>query len=206
MPPPVLGRGGPVPYGAPYATPRPNGFGSAPATPVPHFVPPPGGFAVGRGGGFGSRLGNGHVADRKHDIVRGGGGGGRGRGGGRAGPHGFRGSGRGGRSAGFGGRHGSSSGSSRDDLNNVSLPKQDFRNLVPFEKNFYVESPSVKAMTDHQVMHYRASREITVQGNDVPRPIRAFHEANFPGIFPPTCLCSCVFVFIGMMTTLASFV
>ncbi|KAJ1413205.1 RNA helicase, DEAD-box type, Q motif [Sesbania bispinosa] len=67
-----------------------------------------------------------------------------------------------------------------DELNNITLPEQDFKNLVPFEKNFYVESPSVRAMSDQQVMQYRASREITVQGHDVPKPIRMFHEANFP--------------------------
>lgn len=123
----------------------------------------------------------------------GGGGGGRGRGGGggRSGPQGFRGSGRGGsggRSGGFGGRHGGS----KDDLNNISLPKQDFRNLVPFQKNFYIESPSIKAMSDQQVLQYRASRDITVQGNDVPKPIQSFHEANFPGILI-IYACVCVY-------------
>ncbi|KAK7330534.1 hypothetical protein VNO77_24729 [Canavalia gladiata] len=172
--PSMVGRGGPIPYGASYGAPGPNGFGSASVAPIPSFVPPPGGFNVGRGGGFGGRAGNGHVSDRKHDLGRhhgSGGGGGRGRGGGRTGNNGFRPSGR-------GGRHGS--GSSRDDLDNIALPKQDFRNLVPFEKNFYVETPSIRAMSDQEVMHYRASREITVQGHDVPKPVRMFHEANFP--------------------------
>ncbi|XP_004515873.1 DEAD-box ATP-dependent RNA helicase 20 [Cicer arietinum] len=181
MPPPNFGRGGPAPYGAPYVSHGPTGFGSAPVTPIPHFLPPPGGFSVGRGGGFGPRFGNGHASDRKYDTGRHvGGSGGRGRSSGRGGG-GFRGSGRGGsggRGGGFGGRHGG--GSSKDDLNNINLPKQDFRNLVPFQKNFYVESSSIAAMSDHQVMHYRASRDITVEGHDVPKPIRGFHEANFP--------------------------
>ncbi|XP_061364856.1 DEAD-box ATP-dependent RNA helicase 20-like [Gastrolobium bilobum] len=169
VPPSFGGRGGPRPYGGPYAVSGPNGFGSGPVAPVPPFVPPRGGFDVGRGGRFANGRGGG------------GGGGGRGRGGGRGGTHGFRGSGRGGnggRSSGFGGRHGGRS--SKDDLDNIALPKQDFRNLVPFEKNFYFESPSIKAMTDHDVMQYRASRDITVQGHDVPKPIRMFNEANFP--------------------------
>ena len=101
--------------------------------------------------------------------VRGGHGGGRG---------GFDG-GRGGGSSGRGGRHGSRP---RDDLDNLALPKQEFGNLVPFEKNFYVESPSVRAMTEQEVAVYRARREMTVDGHDVPKPIRMFHEANFPGI------------------------
>lgn len=193
MPPPNFGRGGPAPYGAPYVSHGPTGFGSAPVTPIPHFLPPPGGFSVGRGGGFGPRFGNGHASDRKYDTGRHvGGSGGRGRSSGRGGG-GFRGSGRGGsggRGGGFGGRHGG--GSSKDDLNNINLPKQDFRNLVPFQKNFYVESSSIAAMSDHQVMHYRASRDITVEGHDVPKPIRGFHEANFPGtlvVYYAPCVC-----------------
>jgi ATP-dependent RNA helicase DDX5/DBP2 len=74
-------------------------------------------------------------------------------------------------------------------LNNINLPKQDFRNLVPFQKNFYVESPQIQAMSDIQVMQYRLSRDITVEGHDVPKPIRSFHEANFPGIFIVFILC-----------------
>ncbi|GMH01247.1 hypothetical protein Nepgr_003086 [Nepenthes gracilis] len=79
------------------------------------------------------------------------------------------------------GRGGRTPGGFRDDLDNISLPKQDFRNLVPFEKNFYVESPSVQAMSEEEVTSYRASREITVQGHGVPKPVRMFHEAGFPG-------------------------
>jgi len=204
MPPPNFGRGGPAPYGAaPYASHAPTGFGSAPVTPIPHFLPPPGGggFSIGRGGGggFGPRFGNGHASDRKYDsgrVGRGGGGrggtqgfsGGRGRGGGGGGGRG----GSGGRGGGFGGRHGSS----KDDLNNITLPKQDFRNLVPFQKNFYVESPMIQAMSDQQVMQYRASRDITVEGHDVPKPIRAFHEANFPGILFVFIIMLLMFVFI----------
>nr|POE95900.1 dead-box atp-dependent rna helicase 30 [Quercus suber] len=56
----------------------------------------------------------------------------------------------------------------------------DFGSLVPFEKNFYVETPSVRAMSEHEAVVYRVRREITVEGHDVPKPIRMFHEANFP--------------------------
>ncbi|KAL1333862.1 hypothetical protein HN51_062737 [Arachis hypogaea] len=184
MPPPVVGRGASVPYGAPpvpYGAGRgaPNAFGSSSVT---SFTPPPGGFNIGRGGGG---LGNGHAGGRKDGGGRYGAGG-RGRGGsgrdggtGRGGGSGFRGGrSHGGGRGGGGGRHGGRS--SKDELNKISLPKQDFKNLVPFEKNFYVESPAVRAMSDQEVMHYRASREITVQGHDVPKPIRMFHEARFP--------------------------
>ncbi|GAB4860655.1 Envelope glycoprotein gp160 [Ancistrocladus abbreviatus] len=122
------------------------------------------GFAGGRGGGRSGFRGidSGHGGGRGSVSARGGGSrsfdGGRGVGGGR------------------GGRAGG-----RDELDNISLPKQDFRNLVQFEKNFYVESPAVQAMSEQEVMIYRARREITVQGHDVPKPVRMFHEAGFPG-------------------------
>ncbi|CAK9158098.1 unnamed protein product [Ilex paraguariensis] len=146
------------------------------------------GFDASRGGGRtgvggrgfdgnwsgGKNFDGGRAGNRSFDAGRGGvsgfssgrGGGGRGFNGGRGG-------------GGKGGRHGGS----RGDLDNIALPKQDFGNLVPFEKNFYVECPSVRAMTDQDVALYRARREITTEGHDVPKPIRMFQEANFPGIF-----------------------
>lgn len=164
----TYGRGGPVPYG--------DGGGPPPAYAArggyPGFEPPVGGFNVGRGGGgSGGRGGrgfsNGHVSNfhggyRRNDGGRGGGGRGFGGGGG-----------------GRGGRH--VGGGSKRDLDTIVLPKQDFGNLVPFEKNFYVESPSIRAMSECEVEMYRARRDITVEGHDVPKPIRMFHEATFPG-------------------------
>lgn len=205
------GRGGPVPYGGPPPPAYGRGGGSAPQPSAsnfngyPPFEPPVGRFDIGRGGG---RTGNGHVGvgDRRVGSVGRGGAGGRGydlgrgggrfgtsrdgglrnkiAGGGRGGNAGFgggRGGGRGleGRGGGRGGRHGG--GGSRGDLDNIALPKQDFGNLVHFEKNFYVETPSVRAMSEHEAVVYRARREITVEGHDVPKPIRMFQEANFPG-------------------------
>ncbi|XP_031375976.1 DEAD-box ATP-dependent RNA helicase 30-like isoform X2 [Punica granatum] len=147
--------------------PAPAGFAS-----YPPFQPPAGRFDVGRDGG--GRMVNGHVRDRgghSDHVGRGFGGRGGGRG---AGGRGFDGS----RGGGRGGRHGGPL--PRGDLDNVSLPRQDFRHLVPFEKNFYVESPAVRAMSEHEVMTYRSRRDITVEGHDIPKPIRMFHEANFP--------------------------
>lgn len=57
----------------------------------------------------------------------------------------------------------------------------DLDGLAPFEKNFYVESPSVVAMTEAEVEAYRRKREITIEGRDVPKPIREFRDAGFPG-------------------------
>ncbi|KAJ0106606.1 hypothetical protein Patl1_18120 [Pistacia atlantica] len=174
-PPPQIGpmgRDGPSTYGGP---PPAAGFsGKGPGVAgrsISGVYQPVGRFDVGRGGGGrGFSSSRGHSSDRR--------GGGRGRDSGGRGFDSGRGGGRAGGARGRGGRHGG--GSYRDDLDNISLPKQDFGNLVPFEKNFYVESPSVRAMTETEVMMYRARREITIEGHDVPRPIRMFHEANFP--------------------------
>ncbi|XP_057804283.1 DEAD-box ATP-dependent RNA helicase 20 [Salvia miltiorrhiza] len=131
----------------------------------------------GRGGGGGWFGGRGHINNGVGDR--------RGDGGGREGGRGSHFSGRSfdhGRGGGFsGGRGGRGSRQRGDDLDNISLPKPDFSGLIPFEKDFYVESPSVRAMTEQEVMMYRARREITVEGQGVPKPIRVFEEASFPG-------------------------
>ncbi|XP_078447254.1 DEAD-box ATP-dependent RNA helicase 20-like isoform X2 [Wolffia australiana] len=128
-----------------------------------------GGSSSGRGFGMDQRLNGG--GGRGFDGGRGRG---RsfGRGGGRGAP-----SFEGGRSGGWSGR---GAGRPRDDLDNIVLARQDFRNLTPFEKNFYVEHPAIQAMSEEEVLIYRRRRDITVEGRDVPRPIRFFSEANFP--------------------------
>uniref|UniRef100_A0A0E0FXF1 RNA helicase n=1 Tax=Oryza nivara TaxID=4536 RepID=A0A0E0FXF1_ORYNI len=104
--------------------------------------------------------------------------GGRGRGGGAGGGGWGRGGGGGGGAGGY--RGGGGRGGGRDALDSLSLPKPDFRSLIPFEKNFYVECHAVQAMSDMDVSQYRRQRDITVEGHDVPKPVRYFQEANFP--------------------------
>eukprot|EP00899_Mesostigma_viride_P009288 jgi/Mesvir1/18360/Mv14253-RA.3 len=82
----------------------------------------------------------------------------------------------GGSSAGYGGH----SSHSRGDINDIHLPREHFDNLPVFEKNFYVEHPAVTAMTETEVAAYRRAREISVEGHDVPKPVRTFEEASFP--------------------------
>ncbi|CAI0446297.1 unnamed protein product [Linum tenue] len=174
--PPVMAggaypRGGAVPYGGhtqslPFAA---GGNGPVFSDGYPPFNPPAGRFDIGRGGGGRRGYGGAGIMDRRFDGGRG-----RGRdGGGRGGGRGFD----GGRGGGRGGRCG---GSSRGDLDNIALPNQEFGNLVPFEKNFYIECPAVRAMSEQDVMMYRSRRDITVEGHDVPKPIRMFQDANFP--------------------------
>jgi ATP-dependent RNA helicase DDX5/DBP2 len=59
--------------------------------------------------------------------------------------------------------------------------------LPRFEKNFYAESPVVASMTDDEVMAYRRLREITVEGRDVPKPVRDFRDVGFPGMILFCC-------------------
>ncbi|KAK7168182.1 hypothetical protein R3I94_002283 [Phoxinus phoxinus] len=52
--------------------------------------------------------------------------------------------------------------------------------LPKFEKNFYQEHHEVSRRSPQDVEHYRRTKEITVKGRDVPKPIMKFHEASFP--------------------------
>lgn len=86
-------------------------------------------------------------------------------------------------STGYGGSVRSSS--SRKDYEGGESPrKPDLDGLTPFEKNFYVESPTVAAMSERDVEEYRQRREITVEGRNVPKPVKSFRDVGFPGTFP----------------------
>lgn len=61
-----------------------------------------------------------------------------------------------------------------------NLKKQDWDNLVRFEKNFYVENPNVAARSDRDIQEYRKTHSITVQGTHVPKPVTGFLEVGFP--------------------------
>ena len=79
----------------------------------------------------------------------------------------------------YGGFQGSGS---KRDFDDISLPKQDFENLTPFEKNFYVETLGIACMTEDEVKEYHNRREITIDGRDIPKPVKSFGDAGFPGI------------------------
>lgn len=86
---------------------------------------------------------------------------------------------------GGGSSYGSSvrSSSSRREYDGSEPPRKlDLDGLTPFEKNFYVESPSVAAMSEREVEEYRQLREVTVEGRDVPKPVKSFHDVGFPGM------------------------
>ncbi|XP_066301249.1 uncharacterized protein [Branchiostoma lanceolatum] len=109
----------------------------------------------------------------------------RGYGGGGGGGYGGRGGDRGGR-GGYGGGGGGGFGGARNGWKDsqpgerLRKPKWDLSKLVPFEKQFYQEHPNITNTPMAQVEQYRAEREVTVQGREVPKPVMEFHYASFP--------------------------
>ncbi|KAM3725307.1 putative ATP-dependent RNA helicase [Dirofilaria immitis] len=118
---------------------------------------------------------------------RGGGGSSRGGIGGRGGPRNF--SGRGG-GPGSGGRFSSSFGDRKYDFGSRgasggnSLRPIDWsrENLRPFEKNFYHEHSGVTRREQVEVDKWFTDYQVTVEGNDLPRPVFDFKEAGFPQV------------------------
>ena len=52
--------------------------------------------------------------------------------------------------------------------------------LPTFEKNFYIEHPDVTKRDDNFSEQWRRSKEITVIGRGVPKPVLNFEEASMP--------------------------
>uniref|UniRef100_A0A5K3EUI4 RNA helicase n=1 Tax=Mesocestoides corti TaxID=53468 RepID=A0A5K3EUI4_MESCO len=52
--------------------------------------------------------------------------------------------------------------------------------LVKFEKDFYRESSSVKRRSSRDIKKFFEESKITIDGNDIPRPVFTFLEAGFP--------------------------
>ena len=57
----------------------------------------------------------------------------------------------------------------------VELP-----NLPTFEKNFYVEHEDVRNRNDGEIAQFRKENEMTITGDNIPKPITSFDEAGFP--------------------------
>ena len=64
----------------------------------------------------------------------------------------------------------------------ASLHQLDWRNtqLVPFQKDFYVENPIVSARSNEEIEQFRRQHEMTLSGTNIPRPVYTFEEASFP--------------------------
>merc|ERR550532_543572 len=52
--------------------------------------------------------------------------------------------------------------------------------LPQFQKNFYQVHPQVNALSEQDVQAWRTKHEMLVTGNNVPRPVQNFAQANFP--------------------------
>lgn len=59
-------------------------------------------------------------------------------------------------------------------------PTWDLSNLEPIQKDFYKPHASVDSRSEEDVQRFLAAKEITVEGNNVPRPSQLFEEGNFP--------------------------
>ncbi|XP_055599926.1 uncharacterized protein LOC129749092 isoform X2 [Uranotaenia lowii] len=60
------------------------------------------------------------------------------------------------------------------------LVKPIWKELEPFEKDFYVPHPNVMSRTQEEVQTFRERMQITVMGNNVPHPTQSFEEGTFP--------------------------
>ncbi|XP_044152720.1 probable ATP-dependent RNA helicase DDX5 [Bufo gargarizans] len=89
-----------------------------------------------------------------------------------------------GRDRGFGGapRFGGNRGSGKFGNPGERLVKKkwNLEQLPKFEKNFYQETPEVACRTAQDAEQYRRGKEITVRGQNCPKPVLQFHEASFP--------------------------
>ncbi|KAJ5607934.1 hypothetical protein N7537_004553 [Penicillium hordei] len=134
-----------------------------------------GGYSRGGGGGGDSYRSRGGEGGYSNGGYGGGYGGGRGGGGG-----GYGGGGYGGGGGGYGG--GGAAGGDRMNNLGAGLKTQDWDiNTMPkFEKSFYKEHPDVTERSEEDVQAFRKSKEMAIQGTNVPRPVETFDEAGFP--------------------------
>jgi len=138
-----------------------------------------GGYAGGSSYGGGASYGGG--GPRSTGGVGGGGGAYGAYGGGGGASYGGGGSSYGGGGGGYAGAGGSGGGFQNSNLGG-GLNTIDFsqRQLVPFEKDFYIEHPDVTARPDSEAQAWRASKQIVVVGQGVPKPCLTFEEASMP--------------------------
>lgn len=87
---------------------------------------------------------------------------------------------------GGGGGYGGPGSGGGEGFSNIGLGSQlsniDFASteLVPFEKDFYIEHPDVTKRPQEEADAWRASKSIVVVGEGVPKPVMTFDEASMP--------------------------
>ena len=175
-------------YSAP--PPAPSSY---PPPPSSSYPPPPSSSSYGSSGGYGgssSYSGGGGSSSYGSSGGYGGssggyggsGGGGGGGYGGSSGGYGGGGGGYGGGGGGGGGGYGGMGGGDKMGNLGASLQQLDWQNtqLVPFQKDFYVENPVVAARSVEEIERFRREHEMTLSGSNLPRPVYSFEEASFP--------------------------
>lgn len=87
-------------------------------------------------------------------------------------------------SSSYRGQDGGYGGGSRDKRSfggeNLRKPNWSSQTLIPFQKDFYVEAPSVSQRPMADVAAFYAKNQITIRGQDCPKPVYSFDEVGFP--------------------------
>ena len=86
----------------------------------------------------------------------------------------------GGYGGGYGGGRGDRYGGGGGLGANLKQVAWDETQLIPFEKNFYKEDPRVAERSDREVEEFRRAKEMTLQGNNIPKPVETFEESGYP--------------------------
>ena len=62
-------------------------------------------------------------------------------------------------------------------MTNIDFSKTE---LVPFEKDFYIEHPDVTKRPIAEAEEWRRSKQMKIEGEGVPKPCMTFEEASMP--------------------------
>lgn len=85
----------------------------------------------------------------------------------------------GGRGGGGGGFGGGNRGTAGGNLRSIDWGRE---NLRPFQKNFYHEHAAVSRRDQYEIDAWYQENQVTLEGNDIPRPVFEFTEGNFPSV------------------------
>ncbi|XP_050534532.1 probable ATP-dependent RNA helicase DDX5 isoform X2 [Daktulosphaira vitifoliae] len=79
-------------------------------------------------------------------------------------------------------RRGGGRGGRSEPGSNLRKPKWDLKKLEPFKKDFYIPNKTVYNRSKIEIEKYYEEKEITLKGENIPKPIFKFEESGFPEI------------------------
>ncbi|CAH1723669.1 probable ATP-dependent RNA helicase DDX5 isoform X1 [Aphis gossypii] len=79
-------------------------------------------------------------------------------------------------------RGGGGRGGRGDPGSNLRKPRWETKKLEPFKKDFYLPHEAVHNRSKSEIEKYREEKEITLVGENIPKPIFKFDESGFPEI------------------------